>query len=375
MKKINNKENYKEEILKVKSHDDANKLAKKIGVNLRTIYKWKKDFEEKNEILSYVLKLEDDPELLFPNEITAERISNKFDISINKSKQVIELALQRGVNLYLNTIPKIKRIPKEFNIENDIKIGIVADTHLNSYWERLDLLNLAYDYFEKEGIRQVIHAGNIIDGVSKFNMHEIKNIGIDSQIKYLIDNYPKRKNIKTFYIVADEHESWASKNVGLNIGTRIQNLAQNFGRDDLEYIGYIEGDIVLHFNDYDYIIRVIHPGKGVTKGLSLRYQQLVDDMDEDNRPDMLIVGHYHKLLNLYYKGVYVIGVPSFQERSRFMKKQLIQSNLGFYTLTIKSKNHIILDIQYFKSKYNNNYKGFYVDPNNNFLREDKLNEN
>jgi len=41
-----------------------------------------------------------------------------------------------------------------------VKIGLVADTHLGSYYERLDLLELAYQIFEKERIRRIYHAGD-----------------------------------------------------------------------------------------------------------------------------------------------------------------------------------------------------------------------
>ena len=44
------------------------------------------------------------------------------------------------------------------------KFGVVADNHLNSKFERLDVLDALYDIYEKEGIKDVYNGGNWVDG-------------------------------------------------------------------------------------------------------------------------------------------------------------------------------------------------------------------
>ena len=42
--------------------------------------------------------------------------------------------------------------------------GVVTDSHICNVHSRLDVLEAAYTYFAQQGITDVIHAGNIIDG-------------------------------------------------------------------------------------------------------------------------------------------------------------------------------------------------------------------
>lgn len=101
-----------------------------------------------------------------------------------------------------------------------IVFGAVADTHLCNKNQRLDVLNAAYDTFEKRGIRCVLHAGNMIDGEAAFNKYEILAHGIKDQSKYVLDNYPSRKNIVTYFVDGDDHEGWYCFENGTEILTK-----------------------------------------------------------------------------------------------------------------------------------------------------------
>ncbi|MFK5283596.1 hypothetical protein ACI3PL_28885, partial [Lacticaseibacillus paracasei] len=72
------------------------------------------------------------------------------------------------------------------------KIGFCGDSHLCSKYERMDILNALYDYYEEQGITTVYNTGNWIDGEARFNKHDINTHGLDNQIDYFIKNYPKR---------------------------------------------------------------------------------------------------------------------------------------------------------------------------------------
>ena len=61
-----------------------------------------------------------------------------------------------------------------------------------SKYERLDVLEYAYDYFKKEGITSVYHAGNLVDGEARFNKYELYAHGITDQTLYALDHYPQR---------------------------------------------------------------------------------------------------------------------------------------------------------------------------------------
>lgn len=80
--------------------------------------------------------------------------------------------------------------------------GVVSDTHLGSVAERLDVLNNAYDEFERLGIKVVFHIGDLTDGWKEYRNHInfVKCHGDQAQAKYAIDNYPKKRGITTYVI-------------------------------------------------------------------------------------------------------------------------------------------------------------------------------
>lgn len=297
-------------------------LAKELGISQRTAYYWKK------RIFNY---------------LQGTTIVPKLKYRENKKKKI---SLKNGAKT--------------------ITIGIVADTHINSYYERLDLLNEAYTNFENRGIQIVFHAGNIIDGYSRLNALDVRYSSLDRQIAYLSKVYPKFSG-KTYFITADEHESWAANLVGINVGQRIEDLCKRLGRDDLIYIGSVENDVHIE----DYTIRIVHPGRGVTKGISLRFQQIVEDYEEDsNKPNLLIVGHYHKMLYLPWHGVDALGCPSFQDTNRYFKKNRIKSQLGYWILTIDLEHNRLQNIEpYHFERQNVDTKGVWI--NRSIVADDK----
>jgi calcineurin-like phosphoesterase family protein len=59
------------------------------------------------------------------------------------------------------------------------RLGLISDTHLCSDADRLDLLEKIYDDFEKQGIKHVLHSGDLMDGWNVYPGHErlVKVIG------------------------------------------------------------------------------------------------------------------------------------------------------------------------------------------------------
>ena len=124
--------------------------------------------------------------------------------------------------------------------------GFTTDNHLCNRHSRLDVLNHAYDHFEREGISLVYNAGNWIDGEARFNKTELLTApGMDHQLDYLIDNWPVREGIETHYIAGDDHEGWYQQREGIEVGRYLQSRAREAGRDDLTYLGYGEADVEL----------------------------------------------------------------------------------------------------------------------------------
>ena len=275
--------------------------------------------------------------LLKTKQYTIEELSNKTDmLPKNIRKKINELKLGKYNIVHKDHKYELSNQIKEgtekkLNIGNwqgkTIKIGFVSDTHLCSKFERMDVLNALYDIYSDEGINTVYHGGNIIDGECRFNRYEIHTHGLTPQVEYCIEKYPKRENVKTFFVTADDHEGWYVQRERINIGRYIQKEAEESGRNDLIYIGHLEADIDLGDKDKSWM-RVMHGGGGTAYALSYTPQKIVESYQGGEKPRILLLGHYHKIDYCFPREVHVIQMGCTCDQTIFMRKKKIQAHIG-----------------------------------------------
>jgi len=228
------------------------------------------------------------------------------------------------------------------------KYGLVADTHLGCKEERLDALHAVYDIFEKEGIKHVFHAGNIVDGyIPKINGASAIVTTPDGQAQYVIDNYPQRKGIVTHYITGDDHEGWWIKD-GFNWGAYLEMTAQKQGRNDLHYLGHVEADVDFLVPGGKAIMKVQHPGGGSSYARSYTGQKQVEAFQGGEKPNILVQGHYHVNNYMMDRNVHVIGLPGFQDQTVFARKLKLRMEVGGSILRFKQnpQDGSIVRLQY-----------------------------
>jgi hypothetical protein len=146
------------------------------------------------------------------------QLADMFDVGPGRVEKLIKALSASGYNFRIDDSHAVlsKSIPKAEAVTLDIKkmstgfykFGAIGDNHMCSKYERLDVLNALYDLYEKEGIKTVYNTGNWIDGERRFNRSDLKVHGMDAQVEYFVDNYPKRKGITTYFIAGDDHEGW-----------------------------------------------------------------------------------------------------------------------------------------------------------------------
>lgn len=209
-----------------------------------------------------------------------------------------------------------------------IRFGFASDTHLAAKEERLSELHNQYDIFARDGISKVLHGGNIVDGyIPKINGDSVYETSIDGQCQYVIDNYPKRPGITTYFITGDDHEGWWQKQ-GFNFGAYLNYLAKDQGRDDLVYIGHVEADIEVKVGDVSTIIKVQHPGGGSAYARSYTGQKQVESYEGGEKPSILLQGHYHVSNYMNDRNVHVVSMPGFQDQTIFARKKRLRMEIG-----------------------------------------------
>jgi len=242
--------------------------------------------------------------------------------------------LAPGVKL---PVPEFGHLPiKAINSGVWFRYGLVGDTHLCCKESRVAELHATYDLFRKEGIQTVFHAGNIVDGyVPRINGSSVLDSTVDGQAQYVIDNYPARPDMVTYYITGDDHEGWWQKE-GFNFGAYLQWMAKNQDRNDLRYIGHVEADVELrHHNGSKTIIKVQHPGGGSAYARSYAGQKQIESWEGGEKPNILVQGHYHVSGYFQDRNVHLISLPGFQDQTIFARKKRLRMEIGAAILEFK----------------------------------------
>jgi hypothetical protein len=235
-------------------------------------------------------------------------------------------ALQIGKSLAPIEAPQ--KIDTARHGEIEIPIGLIADTHLCSRYARLDVLADIYDRFAANGIENVYHAGNWIDGEARFNTHDLDVHGAYRQVDFFVRNYPRHKNITTHILSGDDHEGWYTQRDGFNMGQILLATASEYGRDDFVDLGYMERDIELAQEEGSARLRIVHPGGGSAYAISYAPQKYVETLQGGEKPTIIIMGHYHKFGYDYPREVHVVQPGCVQDQTPFLRKRKIQAMVG-----------------------------------------------
>jgi hypothetical protein len=124
-----------------------------------------------------------------------------LDLKKAKISELLEEVSQRGfISTKRDILTDRKyKFPRRYKA---FKLGIISDTHYASMWQQPTLCHEAYKIFKEEGITDVLHAGDISDGMDMHKSHpyELFIHGADATANYIIENYPKIEGITTHLI-------------------------------------------------------------------------------------------------------------------------------------------------------------------------------
>lgn len=265
----------------------------------------------------------------------------EFNVSKGKILDTIDALQETHLILESNGVYSLQRMPDpsvdlgaghEFLSEpdNTFLFGVVSDTHLGSKYERLDVLNALYDTFAQEGVKRVFHAGNWIDGEAPFNKYDLLVHGMDGQVRYLAEHYPKREGIVTYAVTGDDHEGWYSRREGVDIGRYAERTMRDKSRNDWVNLGYMEAFIPLVNANSGAKSRMLvaHPGGGTAYALSYSVQRIVESLEGGEKPAIGIWGHYHKLWFSNIRNVWALQPGTTQDQTPFMRSKRLEAHVG-----------------------------------------------
>lgn len=273
-------------------------------------------------------------------------LANDFDVSPKHIEGVIGSLAEQGFLITIENGHARYALPESgqrsvrhaeyMDKTRTFRFAIASDAHLCSKYARLDHLNTFFDICEAEGVTLVFDAGNQIDGEARFNKSDLLVHGMGAQINYWAENWPKRKGIETQFICGDDHEGWYLQRESIDIGWHMEQVAKNkYGRTDLKYLGYMEHDVAFETPEGGTtIVRVQHPGGGTAYATSYQPQKIVESLGGGDKPNILILGHYHKQGNFFTRNIHVLLAGCFMDQSPFMRKKRLAAHVGGYIVEV-----------------------------------------
>lgn len=266
-------------------------------------------------------------------------VAQKYNMTVNQVKAIvrkIDLRIDNQAELDDDEYPEElysdrnedNEYELDWNGDKIITFGLMGDTQLNSKYAQITHLHNFYDICAKRGIKTVFHTGDIDEGedMRQGHKYECYNQGVDNHIEEIIKNYPMRDGITTYFITGN-HDASITKKVGFNIGRTLQDR-----REDLKYLGSDRAVVKITPNC---TLELRHPWDGTGYSISLKPQKIVDGMAEDDKPDILAIGHYHKSEHAEYKGVNVFQTGAFQGATPFTRGKNIHVSVGGWIVTAR----------------------------------------
>lgn len=211
----------------------------------------------------------------------------------------------------------------------EVKIAVVSDVHGGSKKTAWEELSEFYQYAYEQGVREFYNAGDITDGMYKNrdnSFYEQDAHGFTEQLNIVVAKYPRVEDCITYFITGN-HDITHMRNGGANLGETL-----DLAREDMVYLGHNFAKVWLT-DKVD--MNLIHPTDGSTTAISYKLQKIIDNAEGKRKAKIIAVGHYHKMLSMWYKGSYGLLLPSFQFQTDFMRDNNLKSYVGGYILTIK----------------------------------------
>jgi predicted phosphodiesterase len=241
--------------------------------------------------------------------------------------------------------------PKTFEIKKGgawFKFALVSDTHGGSKHAQEESLHSFYDTCVSENIDTVVHGGDITHGLTVYkgqSMDLKPNVGYsyDDQTQYVIETYPERKGITTYFICGN-HDEDAIKNSSADPGLRIGRE-----RDDLEYLGMYFGNV--HYGELRILLN--HGGGSLGVSKSNKLQKAVEAIPRNHAaPHVFAMGHYHQFcLVPSYSGVDAFLPGGFEGKNNLLKRLNIYPEVGAWILEYSIQNDKIVDARYRRMVY------------------------
>lgn len=263
--------------------------------------------------------------------LTCREIAEKLGVDLEAAEEALVAMADAGYNAHEGVLSRVGVAPKtttEHFYGDTVRFGVISDTHIGNKHSLEEELHEAYAVFAREGIDSVYACGNLLDGEKTYRgqEYEITVMGVENVVSNIANKWPRVPGINTFHIASSScHEGYYFKSAGILVGKQIEQV-----RPDMIYLGLDEADVVVHNSEARPILRLLHPGGGSSYAESYRPQKIVESYSGGEKPQILLIGHYHKAGYYDIRDVATLQAACMERQTPFMRKRSIVARLGFW---------------------------------------------
>lgn len=321
---------------------------------------------EKEELLEKRKKLEK----LTKKEISLTDLCIELELNEYEVMNLIRELRNDGTNI--NTKPKDNDIfmlnqgeretSQEFSYNfntdenHEFKFVAISDTRFGSKSQQLSILNDIYSKAYNEGYMNVIHCGNITEGLISIDNPYSDTLFLNDtmlQVDFITKYYPKIEGMQTYFITASKDETHLKKNK-INIGKRISE-----SRKDMTYLGY--NSCTLNIDKTELLIFNSKLAKTYT--VSYRLQQQANSFRSENKPDIILYGGLLQMDKFTHRNIVCMSIPSVCDSTKEMVDKRYDNTIGAWYITIKTNEKGYLEsIKALDSVYYTTTKNDYQKP-------------
>ncbi len=213
------------------------------------------------------------------------------------------------------------------------KIMFISDTHMFSKYERLDILDKAYDEVIAKDIKYVIHLGDLVDGYYKGIYEQVGSLyssDPNEQCEYVIDKYPFVNGVST-YLVTGNHDFSLKRHFGIDVGEVVSE-----SRSDFVYLGYSVASVC--FENYKMLLT--HGNDNLKCFSDFSFDTISHEVN--GRYDLIARGHSHGYGHYFVNNTNCLQVPCMLGNHEVFCQNSFDPTIGYVILEIEGNELNIL---------------------------------
>jgi len=304
----------------------SRKIAEELGIHHTTVLKRIKEYNLKKSTIKPLSANSSKKPLIETQEqqIVKELAKNNF--SPQQLKEFIQgLSKQKS-----------SQSEEYFIGKNYVKIGVSGDYHFGNINVDYKLIEHYIKTTKKEKVDLHLNLGDIFDGWYQnrpSSIFEQDAIGFDRQMD-LAAKWLSKLDAPLYFITGNHSYNTFVRGAGIEAGPYLEDKLKLAG-NEAHYLGNAEGDIQI---GKGCTIKLMHPDGGTAYALSYKPQKIIESLESGLKPNILLIGHFHKMEQLFYRNVHAFQTGTMMGQTKFMRGKQIPAHKGFYILDVFSND-------------------------------------